>query len=262
MHYGHILAGRPGHARIAIRVPAKCAHNAFWVLPLVRMRKRNGRPPLAPAVKEANLKNAKAKYEEDNRELRARKSRERMQRKRAAIAKDPIAHSKAKQKAAHHSETYRDRKWVEAQAAARQAEAIQKAAANRMRKEEMERHLPARRQREVVSKSASGSTTPGLSLSAIHAADSDDEEFHVQNAGLLHPIARLLGPMRCAGCHSEELSWLRLRLSSERRVGGARRACLAGEKKGSAGGEEDEGSAVHRLLEIEIFSLPERIATR
>ncbi|KAJ7622460.1 hypothetical protein FB45DRAFT_1032127 [Roridomyces roridus] len=35
MHYGHILAGRPGHARIAIRVPAKRAHNAFWVLPLV-----------------------------------------------------------------------------------------------------------------------------------------------------------------------------------------------------------------------------------
>ncbi|KAJ7617935.1 hypothetical protein FB45DRAFT_1034169 [Roridomyces roridus] len=163
------------------------------------MPPRVGRPPLAPAVKEANLENAKAKYEEDNRELRARKSRERMQRKRAAIAKDPIAHSKAKQKAAHHSETYRDRKWVEAQAAARQAEAIQKAAANRMRKEEMERHLPARRQREVVSKSASGSTTPGLSLSAIHAADSDDEEFHVQNAGLL-------GPMRCAGCHSEECS--------------------------------------------------------
>ncbi|KAJ7628395.1 hypothetical protein FB45DRAFT_867473 [Roridomyces roridus] len=35
MHYGYILAGRPGHARIAIRVPAKRAHNAFWVLPLV-----------------------------------------------------------------------------------------------------------------------------------------------------------------------------------------------------------------------------------
>ncbi|KAJ7627257.1 hypothetical protein FB45DRAFT_1029613 [Roridomyces roridus] len=69
-----------------------------------------GRPRLDPEVKLEHLKQSRRKYEDENVESRRRKARERMQRTRARIAKDPIAFSKYKQKAAQHSDDYRYRK--------------------------------------------------------------------------------------------------------------------------------------------------------
>ncbi|KAJ7613459.1 hypothetical protein FB45DRAFT_1036397 [Roridomyces roridus] len=169
-----------------------------------------GRPPLEPAEKERRRKKSKAEYEDRNHDLRRRKARERMQRKRASLAKNPITHFKAKRKAAQHSEGYRDRKLAETQAATREEKAKQ-ATTNRQRKEEVyEMHLPARRQREAASAPRTTPCIAGLSLSAIHAAESDDEDLLTTNfpAEPCSPVTdiftRPAHPMRCAHCFSEE----------------------------------------------------------
>ncbi|KAJ7606263.1 hypothetical protein FB45DRAFT_1041456 [Roridomyces roridus] len=169
-----------------------------------------GRPPLEPAEKERRRKKSKAEYEDRNHDLRRRKARERMQRKRASLAKSPITHFKAKRKAAQHSEGYRDRKLAETQAATREEKAKQ-ATTNRQRKEEVyEKHLPARRQREAASAPRTTPFIAGLSLSAIHAAESEDEDLLTTNfpAEPCSPVTdiftRPAHPMRCAHCFSEE----------------------------------------------------------
>ncbi|KAJ7612232.1 hypothetical protein FB45DRAFT_1037151 [Roridomyces roridus] len=169
-----------------------------------------GRPPLEPAEKERRRKKSKAEYEDRNHDLRRRKAPERIQRKRASLAKNPITHFKAKRKAAQHSEGFRDRKLAETQAATREEKAKQ-ATTNRQRKEEVyEKHLLARRQREAASAPRTTPFIAGLSLSAIHAAESDDKDLLTTNfpAEPCSPVTdiftRPAHPMCCAHCFSRE----------------------------------------------------------
>ncbi|KAJ7615464.1 hypothetical protein FB45DRAFT_873538 [Roridomyces roridus] len=152
-----------------------------------------GRPRLDPKVKLEHLKQSRQDYEDKNVDLRRRKARERMQRTRARVAQDPIAHSKAKQKAAEHSDNYRYRPLFKAQpqmgyrkseaerAAHKRASRVQKKARQQDKERVYNEHLPARLERERRNPRAAASPPspryPAIerTISALAASDSEED---------------------------------------------------------------------------------------
>ncbi|KAJ7610366.1 hypothetical protein FB45DRAFT_1037938 [Roridomyces roridus] len=168
-----------------------------------------GRPRLEPQVKLEHLQQSRKDYEEKNVDLRRRKARERMQRTRARVAQDPIAHSKAKQKAAEHSDDYRYRKSEAQRAAHCRASRVQNKLKQQVKQDLYEKHLPARIDREQAAVAAVAAVPPPpreRTISALAASDSEDESDDYMLPKLDAPRwpERPLRSPRCRHCFAED----------------------------------------------------------
>ncbi|KAJ7609639.1 hypothetical protein FB45DRAFT_1038737 [Roridomyces roridus] len=169
-----------------------------------------GRPRLDPEVKLKHLKQSRKDYEANT---------------RARVAQDPIAHSKAKQKAAEHSDDYRYRKSEAQRAAHRRASRVKKKVNQRDKEHLYKKHLPARIDRARCIEQAAVAAIPppqatigtasseaglsGRSLSAIDADSDSENDAQDENNFDISPVAspafiRPAHPLRCPHCFWED----------------------------------------------------------
>ncbi|KAJ7640991.1 hypothetical protein FB45DRAFT_1021774 [Roridomyces roridus] len=154
-----------------------------------------GRPRLEPQVKLEHLQQSRKDYEEKNVDLRR--------------PQDPIAHSKAKQKAAEHSDDYRYRKSEAQRAAHCRASRVQNKLKQQVKQDLYEKHLPARIDREQAAVAAVAAVPPPpreRTISALAASDSEDESDDYMLPKLDAPRwpERPLRSPRCRHCFAED----------------------------------------------------------